>query len=271
MKRFTRPFSSLRSARVGFTLIELLVVIAIISTLAAMLLPALAGVKKAAKVSRAKMDIAGLVASIKAYESDYSRWPVAKWNQEGANGGARSGNNANGDYTFGVETLRTNALGSAITYPSYMVTNDNRVVMGILLDLEYYKDGNQTANKDHVRNPHRRVFSEAKLEADSSSGGVGPDGVFRDPFGTPYIITLDLNSDGRTRDAFYQNKTISRKADAVGYNGLSNTTDSTGGTDDFESSNEVMVWSLGPDKKVDYTAGVTAISGANKDNILSWK
>jgi hypothetical protein len=33
--------------------------------------------------------------------------------------------------------------------------------------------------------------------------GVGTDLVYRDPWGNPYIITLDLNYDEKARDACY--------------------------------------------------------------------
>ena len=47
------------------------------------------------------------------------------------------------------------------------------------------------------------------MAGNTTSPGVGPDGVYRDPWGNPYIITIDLNYDDKARDAFYRNPTVS--------------------------------------------------------------
>ncbi len=59
----------------GFTLIELLVVIAIIGVLAALLLPTLTAVRCRSKESAAQSAIRDMETAIKAYESDYARFP----------------------------------------------------------------------------------------------------------------------------------------------------------------------------------------------------
>jgi hypothetical protein len=95
--------------------------------------------------------------------------------------------------------------------------------------------------------------------------GVGPDLVYRDPWGNPYIISLDMNYDEKCRDALYQKSSVSQEAGASGFTGLFN---STGVSDQFEYRGHVMIWSLGSDRKAN--AG-PANAGFNKDNILSWK
>jgi hypothetical protein len=55
-------------------------------------------------------------------------------------------------------------------------------------------------------------------------------------------------------------------AGQAGLNGLFN---STGSPDKFEANSKVMVWSIGPDKKLNQ--GLRANLGENKDNILTWK
>jgi hypothetical protein len=60
----------------------------------------------------------------------------------------------------------------------------------------------------------------------------------------------------------------------TGYNGLFNP-DPNGNTDNFRYHGKVMVWSAGPDRKIDsavLSSGLgSAKSGVNKDNILSWQ
>ena len=40
-----------------------------------------------------------------------------------------------------------------------------------------------------------KVFLNATMSGDPTLPGVGPDLVYRDPWGNPYIITMDLNYD----------------------------------------------------------------------------
>ena len=105
-----------------------------------------------------------------------------------------------------------------------------------------------------------------RLKSGYASPGVGLDGVYRDPWGIPYFITVDLNSDEKCRDSFYRLSLVSKlNAQGAGYNGLI----SGPGLDNFLYNGQIMVWSAGPDKSVD--PGVAANKGLNKDNVLSWK
>jgi hypothetical protein len=82
---------------------------------------------------------------------------------------------------------------------------------------------------------------------------------------------MDLNYDDQCQDAFYCLKNVSYTGTGLsGFYGLSSPGISTGrgGADNFLFHGKVMVWSVGPDGRVD--AGVKATSGLNKDNILSW-
>jgi hypothetical protein len=51
--------------------------------------------------------------------------------------------------------------------------------------------------------------------------------------------------------------------------GLYGLVKTSGAADTFELNNPVMVWSMGPDGKIDRTK--RANQGFNQDNILSWK
>jgi prepilin-type N-terminal cleavage/methylation domain-containing protein len=283
---FRHPSNCALRASPAFTLIELLVVISIIAILAALLLPALSRVKLKAQIKKVQMEANGIVNAIHTYEADYSKFPVSSAGAVSAmSEAARLGE----DFTYGTKGVTcvgpggTNAVDAGFSVPggtTYAITTpgnyqtNNAEVMGVLLDMEYWGSV-ATINVGHVKNPQKTKYLNATMAGNNTSAGIGQDGTYRDLWGNPYIITIDLNFDDKARDAFYRNSNISSDGGTPprGLNGLIPKV--IGGTTFYEANSPVMVWSAGPDKMIDPNlsgvAGAKANAGANKDNILSWK
>ena len=285
------PRFALRAPQ-AFTLIELLVVISIIAVLAALVLPVLGRAKIKAQAAKAQLEVGRIATAIHSYEADYSKFPVGT---AAASAAAAVPAAAGGpeDFTFGTagvvcvgpgDPITPAGTGFAtptagtyhpITTPGTGSTQTNNAeVMAVLLDVESWPNspGQPTINKDHVKNPSKTRYLNATMAGDNKSPGIGQDGTYRDPWGNPYIITIDLNFDDKARDAFYRTDTISADlADSNtpqrGLNGL--IPKGPSGNIHYEANAPVMVWSAGPDKLID--PNEKANKGANKDNVLSWK
>ena len=86
--------------------------------------------------------------------------------------------------------------------------------MAVLMDMEHWPAmplTQYTIDQGHVKNPQRTHYLNATQVTATNLAGVGPDGVYRDPWGNPYVITIDLNYDGKARDAFYRLKAVSQQ------------------------------------------------------------
>jgi hypothetical protein len=127
-------------------------------------------------------------------------------------------------------------------------------------------------NTNHQKNPQRTVFLNPKMTGDNVSPGVGTNLVYRDPWGYPYVISMDLNYDEQCQDAYYCSNVISGPYNP-GLNGLVSptATATVAGNNDFLYHGKVMVWSAGPDRTIDPLKPASgSASGYNRDNILSW-
>ena len=268
----TTPQKTLPKPR-AFTLVELLIVIAIIAILAAMLLPVINIAEQHAKKTQAKLECSNIANAIQEYESDYSRMPVSTAVQQSGFTNFTYGN------TFNTPT-GLKQIGSFLNGQIY--TNSD--VMAILLDYTNYLNGysanGPTANINHQKNPKGTQYLSNThpsgydwTQPGLSQPGIGNDLTYRDPWGNPFVITMDLNEDNNAEDAFYGQTPVSSANATAGGPGLVglnwHVNNSTTGDAAYAFHGNVMVWSAGSDGKVDPAS--SAIQGANKDNVLSWQ
>jgi hypothetical protein len=212
-------------------------------------------VQKKAKVTKAKLEEVDLVNDIATYDRDYGQFPVTTAEK------AAAGTN---DFTCGL------VWGSG---PLSFDNNSN--VVAILMDLQTFPNGTQTADYGHVKNSKQNKYLNAKMSGyDPASndphppGGVDNSGVFRDPWGNPYVITMDLSYDDQCSDILYSLGSVSQNGSGpAGFNGLANPNVGSS-PNNYLFNGKVMVWSAGPDGKYDTNPANT---GVNKDNVLSWQ
>ena len=230
------------------TLVELLVVVFVIAVLTAMLLPMNPHRGRGVNKVRTRVEMSGLVTAIEAYESEYQHLPLAD-------------SATTEDATYGISPNDIPDF-KAIDGTRFIATNSDLVIA--LMDFDH------GINAAHQLNPKAIKFLNARVVEDTHSSGVSAvDHQYRDPWGNPYIITIDLNHDGQCIDFLYCRQKVSQAAinSPIGFNGLFNPADTNG--DHFCVHGKVMIWSAGPDKKFD--GQTPANAGVNKDNVLSWQ
>lgn len=156
--------------KLAFTLIELLTVIAIIAVLMGLLFPAIGAAKESAKKTQAKNDCVQIVTAVKAYYTEYGKYPLtgsstSDYSSPGAP--AATSNSAV------INELRSNA--SATINPRQIV----------FLEVPDAKDSGAGATR------YRSGVSP-------SAGGSGGD--WYDPWGYAYGIAIDGNYDNQLKN-----------------------------------------------------------------------
>jgi hypothetical protein len=138
--------------------------------------------------------------------------------------------------------------------------------MAIIMDM------NWGINLNHAKNPRNITSYTATQVSATNQGGLSTiDNQLRDPWGVPYAITLDMNGDGFCQDALYGLPAVANpppitapRTATQGFFGLQDYLN----TGSYELRGSVMIWSAGPDRKIDQNAAANA--GNNQDNVLSW-
>ncbi|MEN9572389.1 MAG: hypothetical protein RL514_244 [Verrucomicrobiota bacterium] len=247
------------------TLIELLVVISIIGVLAGLLLPALAGAKKRAKILSATKDMADMKGAISVYQNEYSRLPAS-----GAPGGAGT---LAVDFTYGSTgtgygtNIFNTGVGAAAAAGAYEAGNAELMVILTASGFAGYTAHSSVANDQ--RNPRKTAYFHAKISGNTTGAGLGTDGVMRDPWGNPYVVALDLNYDNTVSNSLYRLQAVSQVAGGSpgGHYGLVGT--GNGNNNNYTLRDSAMIFSFGPDGMID--PATKADTGVNKDNVLSWR
>ncbi len=194
-------------------------------------------------IPRAPAEIRTIRTATTQFKSEYGVFPVAKSTAQRCRDG-------NSDFTFGIP----DSLGLA------NLLSNNAEVMNILLARE-------NAPNRELQNPRKIRFMDLKQAGSTPDSGLGPDGIFCDPWGNPYIITLDLNGDGFCENALYSRPAVS--SNRVSKPGTSKLERLENNRDSYRLKAETMIWSMGCDGKAD--PNIPADEGVNADNILSWE
>ncbi|MEP6821999.1 MAG: prepilin-type N-terminal cleavage/methylation domain-containing protein [Chthoniobacterales bacterium] len=191
----------------AFTLIELLVVISIIAVLAGLAFPAYQSVQNAARKTQAKNDLVQIVTAVNAFYTDYGKYPLPNGTQ-------------GEEYTYGTGGISSKALFDTLRgLPAAAATNPREI--------------------EFIKPPDAKDTRAPK-------GGMGEpaDGQFYDPWGKPYVVTIDSD---------YNNV-------------VTNPYTSNAGATPLRQG--VISLSFGKDMETD---GGNRNGGKSKDDIISWQ
>lgn len=212
---------------------------------------------------KAKIEMIALVQAIESYNAAYGHMPVSAAVQPAAHSGS---------FTYGAMIPNPKALGPIGTLVGGQVVMNSELIAVLMCITNYPGQPRHAAiNTNYCLNPQQTKFLNASFVADGSLPGVGPDLVYRDPWGTPYVITISLSETNPCLDAFYGNQHFGQDQSSK-LGGSSGPTNSIGTGENeglFQLRGHVMVWSAGPDKTVN--ASTPLDQAENQDNVVSWR
>lgn len=197
----------------GFTLIELLVVITIIAILMALLFPAFRGVQNQAKKTQAKNDVVQIVVAITAFYTEYGQYPC------GGSGVASDSQDWFNQTIADKQGLWNNLRAQSGPY------------------------GYNTKGIAFTNPPTAKDLTKPR-------SGIGGDGIYYDPWGSPYLVRMDNNYNNIIPNAYSKNAGF-----APNMNG------------------GAIAWSIGTDQQSDAMPGPAPDkkTGTNEDDVISWQ
>ena len=141
----------------GFTLVELLTVIAIIAILMGILFPTIGSAIESAKKTQAKSDCLQIVNAVKAYYTEYGKYPLAT---------------ADTTYNGSTQAELLDILRAPSSQTAWVTNNPRKIVF---LEVPAAKNLNQPETKQKA--------------------GISSTRKWLDPWGNPYQVMIDGNYD----------------------------------------------------------------------------
>lgn len=211
----------------GFTLVELLTVIAIIAILMGILFPTIGAAIENAKKTQAKNDELQLVNAIKAYYTEYGRYPIDPATSAG-------------DVTYGSATNATananqNDLMNVLRYP-YKPTDTPPTIVTTL--------NPRKINFLEVREA-KNVGKAGKEREGIGGAGAGFTDMWLDPWGNVYAIKMDGDYDNSLTNPYGTGKNAGAANLSLGVIVWTYGRDSKAGvrgSGDVKNADDVLSW-----------------------------